>query len=336
MLSVDGLEWILFVFQHFNCDDCRHQLPIWEQFASAIKDIVKVARLDATQAPNLLDQFGVTDIPTWLSVRQTNGTYRTRVIGRTFKSSNAAINAVFAHWHADLHFVQDGSRWLSQAADKTRFLLMGDDEDSFVDFKSAAAALRSKSEFAIAKKEGNITVAVMRGRVRARDIIGKRGRRLINEMEELAPPVFPTLSDANFVRICGEWCVGVVANDVDAGLVKAMTQLPYNTALMPVEFGKRANLTAGDWFAAVGTKVWRTRNLSDVNGFLIFCEDLYKSENPAEVMPKSGFVVVTVGESGTAVVVVVAALLSAVAMSMARRWLSGGVQMQEVAAAKKE
>jgi hypothetical protein len=155
-------------------------------------------------------------------------------------------------------------------------------------------------------------------------------------MEELAPPVFPTLSDKNFVRICGEWCVGVVANGVDARLVEAMTQLPYNTALMPVEFGKRANLTEGEWFAAVGTKVWKTKKLSDPNGLLMFCENLYKSEDPAQVMPKSGFLVVTVSESGTAVVTVVAALVGMVLMWMARRWLSRGGMMPEAAAAKKE
>jgi hypothetical protein len=216
------------VFQHFDCSSCDQQLKIWEEIARSIKDYVHVARLDATQAPDLVEELGVSQLPQFVSVKRENNSYRVIKLSSGFRNAASGVSAVFRHWKANIAELNSLSileLWLKSEGDKSHFVLFQEKGDR-VDFKYVASILKSSALFAISRlSAGSLqkvmgknkidlpTVAVFRGQMSGPILVSASGGRLLVELEDFASPLFATLSSANFERLCGEWCVGAVAND---------------------------------------------------------------------------------------------------------------------------
>ncbi|OHT01240.1 hypothetical protein TRFO_31983 [Tritrichomonas foetus] len=152
-LARDGSEWIIFVSQNFDCPKCPKQQEIWDELANEIKDYVKVGRLDATQAPDLIEKLGVTTLPQFLSVKMINTEkqeYKVKKIGNHFKSKENAVSAVFKHWKSSIKTINDYhsfENWLNKNSNKVHVIEISNEKKISIHFRYSASKLRKNAIF---------------------------------------------------------------------------------------------------------------------------------------------------------------------------------------------
>ena len=285
----DGCEWMIFAYQTFECPQCSKQSRVWESLATILKDYVKVARIDATQAPDLMEQLGVTKLPQYLSVKLVNGTYKVAKLGNEFKNEKDAVAAVFRHWNSrivELKSEKDFQIWIQAFRGKVH-VLQNIENDATMDFRYVAAKLGTKCVFATMKAEfGSPTVKLFRGMNTSAITIESKGMRLLEEIKEYSSPLFPILKLCDIEKRCKHWCVGFVGSVVDESIVTAMRSLPFSTALIVPNstLAKQLKAKSGHWFVFVGMKAWKVSHFDETRDLIAFCSNLYRADSPLDIL----------------------------------------------------
>ncbi|KAK8894136.1 hypothetical protein M9Y10_022569 [Tritrichomonas musculus] len=325
-LARDGNEWILFAFQHFDCPNCHDQQNIWEKFAYDIKDYVKVGRLDITQAPNLADELGITNVPQFLSVKLINKSkYEVHKLGSQFSSPTAAMNSLFKHWRASISRFSPTSSsfndWLTNKDQSKVHVVevrIETEKSETVHFKYAASKLRNSCVFASvtvksendARVNWNISftklpiVLVFRSNNQKLKpiVIDAKGRRIYDEIDELSSPLFPTLTATSIKRVCNDWCVVHIDREGDSkfsnytfgsineSFIESAYNMPFNTGRMSVNskiYSAFESSTFSEWIVISASKMkFWQVKLDKENEFVSLCSNLYRADDIEDALKK--------------------------------------------------
>lgn len=309
-LARDGSEWILFIFQNFDCPSCNTQQAIWEQLAYDIKDYAKVARLDAAQAPELSDAFGVTSLPLYVSVKlKPNSKYEVHKIGNSFSSKEKALNSIFKFWGASIKKLNSESSftsWLLHEESKAHVVELHflSDSTETVSFNYASAKLKQNcvfGSFYVQSSENiknlfNITAKALPAVLvfRKNDltmrpiVIEAKGQRLLDEIDEFSSPLFPLLSHFSIDRICSDWCVVHIDSDVNSSINSSIYNeaytMPFNTGRIMRNSKLGSVITKSNqnvkWvvLSTNKKKFWHV-DFSTTNDFVSLCSSLYRADN---------------------------------------------------------
>jgi thiol-disulfide isomerase/thioredoxin len=261
-LSADGAEWLIFIFQHFDCPTCKAQLEIWEEAAKFLRDYTSVGRMDATQSPSLCESLGVAKVPTLVAVRRSDGRYRTARIARSLGDVPRALAVVYGHWRARVETAVNVGKWIRKNRGKVCVVLYApfSAADPFVDFRFAAAQIGTKCAFAHVNGGADWNISLYRaGELAVSTAVKLRGKAIVEEIGDRSSPLFAKLTHKNYAESCGEWCIGVVSESIRSDLVKEYHDLPFVTVQIVVEseFAREVNATTHDWVVFLGNRGWK-------------------------------------------------------------------------------
>lgn len=301
-LARDGSEWIIFVFQNFDCPSCSQQMQVFESVADKIKEYVKVARLDANQAPQMVDDLKVTTLPQYVSVKLINGTIHSKKLGSKFSSESDALKVFFSHWKSKVSHLKrysDVENWLKikeNFVHAVEFVKKG--EESSIHFNFASTTIQNTVFATVSVDSSEVkydlpTVLIYRGSDSTPIIVSSKGRKMIDEIDDLSTPLFPLLTYNNIQTLCKDWCIAQVNEVVNETLIHACHQQPFNTGrLSPSsQIVRKLKLETNQWIVISQNRVWKIGPVQSSNHFIVLCSDLYRADNVESVMKKSEFAI---------------------------------------------
>jgi hypothetical protein len=291
----DDSEWLILIYQHFDCPTCKSQLDIWESAAKFLKDYVNVGRMDATQSPNLCDTLGITKVPQLIGARLLDGKYKVSMLSRSMKDVTRTLAIVYSHWRAKIESPGNLKKWIENKKGKVCVVLYTplNSEDQFVDFRFVASKLNAKCAFAQVKGNAEWNISMYRaGQLGLSTVVKMRGKPLVDEIDDRSSPLFVRLTGQNYRDWCQEWCLGFISENVSDEILKDYHELPFNTVLVDVksEFARKVNATSKDWVIFLGKQAWKVPTEMDRNSLFVILWELWKNGAASGLMKRTQFV----------------------------------------------
>lgn len=297
VLAKDGSEWIIFISQRFDCPTCSSQEQIWESISDEIGSYVKTGKIDISQAPDLAESFGVKDVPRYVSAKYVNGTLKSQILSKHFRTKEHGVDTIFKHWKSSvlkISSVDHLKSWLYNNPSKTHIIQVSSSGIS-TDFRYVASILRenciyasvdmneeTKVELSIRKDP---SILIYRGHKTQPIYIHSEGRRLLDDIEEFSYPVFPIVSFSNFFSICDIWCVAI-AGEPSSDHIETVYDRPFKTARLSSALAKHLSVDNGEWIVASKNRnmYWKIHSCDNVSVFLSICSKLYRTDNVNNLM----------------------------------------------------
>jgi hypothetical protein len=234
--------------------------------------------------PALCQKLRTTSVPRLIAAHFRDGKYTVSKLSRSLANVAKALSVVFSHLGARVEKIGNVPRWIAKNTGKVCVVLFTspDSSDDFIDFRFAAAHLADKCVFASASGGADWNISLYRAAVPWLSTVVKlRGRTLINEIGDRSSPLFLKLSLRNYAALCGEWCLGVVSNNVSKELLTEFHDLPFNTVQIDAgsDFARKLNGTANDWLIFLGNHGWRAPPSMDRNSLFVILWELWKTGN---------------------------------------------------------
>ena len=314
IIARDGAEWLIYIFQTFQCPQCSEQNNIFERFAYTIKDFIKIAKIDASQAPNLCEQFKINGAPYFLTVQMIDGKYHVQKLGSSFSSVDKLQKAFFSGSLSikTLTNINSLNSWLKKSPSIPHVIELHTSSSPSISYLFSASRLKFPL-FASFKVQNNDSpfnsqlsqwkikiqhypcVFIFRSPDRVPEVLYSNGRRLIDDINDAAIPLFPILSSKSFRSILSnDWCIAVVAeeNGIPEELLEYANTQPFRTArIQPGSaLAKEIHAKKGRWFVFMidkksdNCKYWTTRKINNSNSYASICSRLYRAERIEHVL----------------------------------------------------
>lgn len=295
-LVKDSNEWILFVYQHFDCSDCASQEKIFDEIGKSLNMYVSLGKLEATSSPDLVEKLKVKTFPQIIHVKYiSDDNFKVKKIANKFKNPNSGIKKIFKVWGCTIKSFEKEKNfnlWLQIIPDKTHIVLVVNPhiKNTPITYFHCCKTLKERCMFStIPSSILNVTLTDMKNTLfiyRGHNTDPRRivvnEYKMINSIEEFEPPVFPKLNWRNFKVYSGNWlimCVGVPNRDIIEEAVKH----PFSTGYTEPGslFASNLKLNSGNWaiISADKMKIWKIEKINDSAHFFSVCTQICKSNN---------------------------------------------------------
>jgi hypothetical protein len=265
--SDDGFEWLLFIFDSFECPGCAEYLEIWEEASLTLQDLVKVGRINATTDPFFVNSLNLT-LPAIVRVYKSDNSIHFTSLAGPF-TSHSDIFASFIAQHTPLPKILSFSGTEKAKGIALRFMTDSGGEAE-VRLQFIAWSLGSKFQYwtsAVSSEPGERRKSDWAIRM----VFIERDSTLISIIPlspELPMPgllrVLPEFSLAklnrrNFEKVCGDLCMARVGEQPDEEFAARYGNwiFPVHSLALRSEFAKRAKASHDDRIILNGERAWR-------------------------------------------------------------------------------
>jgi thiol-disulfide isomerase/thioredoxin len=271
-LIEDQIEWVLFVFTSLDCDDCFAQHEIFEEAARTFQTFTKVGRVNATSDPLFAKTLSVTKFPSVVSIRPNGKHFTSHILGHFFKNHTELLWSFFTGRRVPpiengMKAHESKGQWFVPAtllAVESRVVL------SYVALKigyrvkyarfcfSDSFARINYRQLAWRDPQSCLFFCVRRGPAPILYFMNS-GESWLSFALNVLQSAFVELTRRNYDEICGEFCLGVVAGEVDSHLNERFGNWTFRIVLVDPGsvFAKRLRATEDDRIVFAKGRAWR-------------------------------------------------------------------------------
>jgi hypothetical protein len=263
--SHDHFDWLLFLYDRLDCAGCGEFLELWEEASLTLRELVKVARLNATTDPVFVTPHNLT-LPAIVRVWRAGGSLHLVPLTGPF-ASHADILSAFGARYGPRPKIS-GARDLDGAKGFVFQFTGAPGPEAPAQLGFIARQLGPAFRYSLghppprcdaARGWPLYSLAVRRGSGPAASLVRYQECPWLGLLRSMLEPSFERLTRRNIAEFCGGLCLAVVDEAWGADAVRRFGDWTFRVHALPLgsEFAKRARAVHDDRVILNGPRAWR-------------------------------------------------------------------------------